>query len=30
MQIGNAQLDTVCDEAIDPAIRDAGFVPATR
>ena len=27
MQIGNAQLDAVCDEAIDPAIRDAGFVP---
>lgn len=27
MQIGNSQLDTVCDEAIDPAIRDAGFVP---
>jgi hypothetical protein len=28
MQIGNAQLDVVCDEAIDPAIRDAG--PAAR
>lgn len=25
MQIGNEQLDAVCDEAIDPAIRDAGF-----
>lgn len=25
MQIGNEQLDSVCDEAIDLAIRDAGF-----
>jgi hypothetical protein len=27
MQIGDAQLDVVCDEAIDPAIRDAGLTP---
>jgi hypothetical protein len=27
MQIGDAQLDEVCDEAIDPAIKDAGFAP---
>jgi hypothetical protein len=27
MQIGNAQLDGVCDQAIDPAIVDAGFTP---
>ena len=27
MQIGNAQLDEVCDEAIDPAIVDAEFPP---
>jgi hypothetical protein len=27
MQIGNAQLDGVCDESIDPAIKDAGFLP---
>jgi hypothetical protein len=27
MQIGNEQLDGVCDDAIDPAIREAGFVP---
>jgi hypothetical protein len=25
MQIGNASLETVCDEAIVPAIKDAGF-----
>ena len=27
MQIEDAQLDVVCDEAIDPAIRDAGLAP---
>lgn len=27
MQIGDPALDTVCDEAIDPAIVDAGFTP---
>jgi hypothetical protein len=27
MQIGDAQLDEVCDEAIDPAIKDAGLAP---
>ena len=27
IQIGDAQLDQVCDEAIDPAIVDAGFTP---
>jgi hypothetical protein len=27
MQIGDTQLDAVCDDAIDPAIRDAGFAP---
>ncbi|HWM63256.1 MAG TPA: hypothetical protein VNP96_04605 [Solirubrobacterales bacterium] len=27
MQIGDADLDAVCDAAIDPAITDAGFTP---
>jgi len=27
MQIGDAELDAVCDSAIDPAIIDAGFMP---
>lgn len=27
MQIGDADLDAVCDAAIDPAIADAGFMP---
>jgi hypothetical protein len=27
MQIGDAELDAVCDSAIDPAIADAGFTP---
>ena len=27
MQIGDTQLDAVCDTAIDPAIADAGFTP---
>lgn len=27
MQIGDQALDAVCDQAIDPAIKDAGFTP---
>jgi hypothetical protein len=27
LQIGNPELDAVCDGAIEPAIRDAGFAP---
>jgi hypothetical protein len=31
MQIGDAQLDAMCDEAIDPAIREAdAWIATTR